>query len=224
MFSVYRNTPWGVFNNQNDFHSYNKYRVVNTWIDSPYADITRAFLRDKNFTVSDVTERRWIRAKNHCKPYSHYVNTVKSFSDTYLPINIKHKGQLYNPETGMCLDTAKQGNNFKLVMYFCYEIIPQTQFFIYTPTKQIRAKQASTLSVNVDNARVIDTLQRFADNGEPETKWTLMSDGSIVSDFNGFCITATLPNESPVLDRCKGSARQRWVWKEPRERAGQFPT
>ncbi|XP_052778765.1 polypeptide N-acetylgalactosaminyltransferase 3-like [Mya arenaria] len=217
---MFRITPWGGFTKENDFHSRNKIRFARVWLDPPYSELFEDYVSTRNVTVGDLSERMSIRRRNKCKPYQYFVNVIKSISDVYIPRDIKRKGQIKNRASKLCFDLAKENEKYTLIQYSCYAVSPPNQYFIFTPTGQIRSIEGNTVSVVIKNDTVkVEAVVRQVDRGENGTKWIYEPDGSIRSeDFANLCITAT--NErSPMLTKCDGSLAQSWIFGKKRDAA-----
>ncbi|XP_052778764.1 polypeptide N-acetylgalactosaminyltransferase 3-like [Mya arenaria] len=210
---MFRITPWGGFTKENDFHSNNKIRFARVWLDPPYSELFEDYVRTRNVTVGDLSERMSIRRRNKCKPYQYFVNVVQSISDVYIPRDIERKGQIKNRASKLCFDLAKENGKYKLIQYACHAIIPANQYYILTPTGQIRSIEGNTVSVVIEDDTVkVEAVVRQVDRGENGTKWIYESDGSIRSeDFLNLCITAT-KERSPMMTNCDGSPAQSWIF------------
>ena len=44
------------------------------------------------YTTGDVAERKMIRKKNKCKPFTHYLEVVKELIHFYVPDNLQASG------------------------------------------------------------------------------------------------------------------------------------
>lgn len=211
-----RITPWGgpdKNNPDNDFHSINKARTVHVWFDPPYSDFIDDQLSDKNFTEGDLTDRKALRVKNQCKPYQHFVDSVKTFSDVYLPQGARIKGPVSNPHVDRCLDVAtnQTDKSKSLILYPCHKTVAANQYFIYTENKQIRSVDAVIIRAQGINSDKIGTLAQIQDRPSTDNTW-LYQDKMLKNIMTKKCLTAD-GSENLVLMNCTNSPKQIWDWK-----------
>jgi len=189
--------------------------MIHVWMDPPYSDLINDFLSDKNFTEGDISSRKAIRVRNQCKPYQHFVDVIKTFSDVYFPIRPLRKGSIRNKGTGKCLDIATTPEHKKsIILYQCHKKISTNQFFIHTKNKQIRADGSAVLRVIQEsrNETSVGVLVQCEDWPTPVTVWTYdVHSGSLQNALTNLCLTATR-SDSLELKDCTGENKQFWEW------------
>ncbi|KAL4225898.1 polypeptide N-acetylgalactosaminyltransferase [Mactra antiquata] len=212
---MFRVTPWSAFNDTNDFHSLNKARMTQVWLDPPYNDAINSFLSDKNYSMGDITSRQEIREVNHCKPYQYFIDKVKSFSNVYLPIHTNYKGSIINGlYHNRCLDAARSpqgGASVKLILYPCHRRATMNQYFILSDTDQIRGAGGMVIDVRKGKDD-ISLYLRWAPviYFSSSTIWTY--DGNQLKHKDtSMCLTA-LTQDKLGLSTCIDSRSQTWKW------------
>ncbi|XP_060570230.1 polypeptide N-acetylgalactosaminyltransferase 1-like [Ruditapes philippinarum] len=208
---MYRITPWGANDPKNDFHSLNKARMVQVWMDPPYSDTIRNYLSDKNFTVGDLQSRRAIRSRNRCKPYQYFVDMVRSFSNVYIVKNPKCRGSLRNIRYKRCIDIAKIDNRLSIILYPCHEMISSNQYFILTESDNIRCIEGHLFDVekNVDDLKL--NLRRSpSEYSHPDAKWKY-SNKRVIHVSSDLCLTA-FTRDNLGLSGCTEDPDQLWEW------------
>lgn len=197
---------------KNDFHSLNKARMVQVWMDPPYSDTIRHYLSDKNYTVGDLQPRHLIRTRNRCKPYRYLVDIVKSISNVYIPLNIKYRGRIQSKFNNRCIDLAKKDNQLNIILYPCHEMVASNQYFIYTDRNQIRGTEGNLLDVERGTSEVKLKLRRSPSEWTGyDAEWNYNAN-KLEHRSTGLCVTV-FTRDSLGLRECTDSLNQMWKWE-----------
>ncbi|XP_045165365.2 polypeptide N-acetylgalactosaminyltransferase 13-like [Mercenaria mercenaria] len=208
---MFRITPWGEDDPANDYHSLNKARMVEVWMDPPYSDTIRHYLSDKNYTIENLQERRVIRTRNRCKPYQYFIDIVKSISNVYIPKKIEYRGRIQNQHNKRCIDLAKTDDQLNIILYPCHKMVTFNQYFILTEKNQIRCIEGNLFNVEKCGDEVMLKLRWSpSEYSKSDAEWDY-SENRLKHVSTGLCITAfTL--DKLGLRVCTGSMDQIWKW------------
>lgn len=190
--------------------------MIHVWVDPPYSDFINNQLSDKNFTEGDISSRKAIRERNHCKPYQHFVDTVKTFSDIYFPTKALRRGFIRNKSNRKCLDIATEQpeRKKKIIIYDCHKKVSANQYFIYTESKQIRSEGSVVLQAVLEEGKEPTAGIKIQpeDLPSPLSMWTYSKDRMIRNMKAELCL-AVNSLDSLVLKNCTGQKDQLWDWK-----------
>ncbi|KAL4225897.1 Ricin-type beta-trefoil [Mactra antiquata] len=188
---MYRVTPWGSYEEGNDYHSLNKIRMSQVWMDPPFRDTLDNFLSDKNISVTDIGTRKAIRTRNKCKPYKYFIDKVRSFSDVFIPNAIKASGSIQNHLYKHCVDIATEKEQERLILYPCHKRMGANQYFVLTDKNQIRSYKGNMFDVvKLENGNYDFVLRHtILEWTGVESEWRL--NGSRIENIaTGLCLTA----------------------------------
>ncbi|XP_063420915.1 polypeptide N-acetylgalactosaminyltransferase 13-like [Mytilus trossulus] len=101
---LYRPVPW----HAGDTMISNEYRVAEVWLDD-YKQFVFEQYGNYSYTTGDVAERKMIRKRNKCKPFTHYLEVVKELIHFYVPDNLQASGTIKPASqntSSFCLDAS----------------------------------------------------------------------------------------------------------------------
>ena len=184
--------------------------MIDVWIDQPYRDYVYQYIKDSKYVTGDLTARHRIRAENHCKPYQFFVDTIKQFSDVYMPENPTVNGAVYNMGNKKCLDNAEINDTSKLITFPCHG--RGNQYFLLTEYSEIRTTQGHVvLAISSGNLTKLDIQTSPSIVRKDEAKWNYTGNGSIHHVTSGLCLKAS-SDDNVVLSKCSGHKSEMWQW------------
>lgn len=197
----------------NDFHSRNKARMVQVWMDPPYSDTIKHYLSDKNFTTGTLLKRHAIRTKNRCKPYQYFVDKIRSLSNVFIPTKTLFRGNIQSSLDERCIDIARTNNQLTLILYPCHPMVTSNQYFIFTHSKQIRCIQGNILDVEKRGDEVNIILRHSpSERTDDGADWNY--DGNRLEHVStGYCLAA-LTRDTLGMQECTNSTAQIWKWQK----------
>ncbi|KAM9642309.1 polypeptide N-acetylgalactosaminyltransferase 12 [Trichechus inunguis] len=170
----------------------------------------------------DVTERRELRAKLHCKDFKWFLETV--YPELHVPEDRPgFFGMLQNKGLKeYCFDYNPPKENkllgHQVILYHCHGM-GQNQFFEYTSQNEIRYNtQQPEACVSVTEGSDILIMELCKETAPEDQKFIFQEDGSLFHIQSTKCVQAETkaPGESlvPLLRDCTNSERQKWIFKE----------
>ncbi|XP_010220515.1 PREDICTED: polypeptide N-acetylgalactosaminyltransferase 6 [Tinamus guttatus] len=167
--------------------SRNQVRLAEVWMDD-YKEIfyrrnQQASQMAREKTYGDITERRRLREKLHCKNFTWYLETI--YPEMFIPdLTPTFYGAIKNEGTKSCLDVGENNHGGKpLIMYPCHGM-GGNQYFEYTGK----------------GSRV-----------PPNEEWDLTQDRLIKNAASNLCLSAR--GKHPLLAPCNAlDSHQRWLF------------
>ncbi|KAG8432334.1 hypothetical protein GDO86_016830 [Hymenochirus boettgeri] len=155
----------------------------------------------------DVSERRALREKLKCKPFSWYLENI--YPDSQIPRRYFSLGEIRNVETNQCLDNMGRKENEKVGIFNCHGM-GGNQVFSYTADKEIRTDDLC-LDVSRLNGPVI-MLKCHHMRGNQ--LWEYDAEHFMLRHINSNqCLDE--PNDEdkmvPTMKECNGSRSQQWL-------------
>ncbi|XP_063544381.1 polypeptide N-acetylgalactosaminyltransferase 1-like [Cydia strobilella] len=133
--------PYGLPANS-DTHGINTARMAEVWMDD-YAELFYLHRPDlrKNPKIGDVTHRKILREKLHCKSFQWFLDNV--YQEKYVPVRDSQAfGRVSNMATNLCLDTMqREGEATPLGFYPCHAQLTDTQFLSLSLAGQLRDEE-----------------------------------------------------------------------------------
>ncbi|XP_071155230.1 polypeptide N-acetylgalactosaminyltransferase 5-like [Mytilus edulis] len=197
---LYRPVPWHAGNTRIS----NEYRVAEVWLDD-YKQFVFEQYGNYSYTTGDVDERKKIRKKNKCKPFTYYLEVVKELIHFYVPDNLQASGTIkpaLQNTSSFCLDASSLSSVTLLACHYQ----SGNQYWELSADFEIRH---AVFCLAVDSANHL--LIKECDF-EKHSKWDYMSDNTIRHRISKLCLT--IISETKVnLQQCVGSVYQQWIWK-----------
>ncbi|KAG9471935.1 hypothetical protein GDO78_022135 [Eleutherodactylus coqui] len=156
----------------------------------------------------DVTERKFLREKLKCKPFSWYLETV--YPDSQIPRRYFSLGEIRNVETNQCLDNMGRKENEKVGIFNCHGM-GGNQVFSYTADKEIRTDDLC-LDVSRLNGPVI-MLKCHHMRGNQLWEYDAETH-SFLHIITQSCLTLSQIEDGtfgPTVEYCNGNSRQAWI-------------
>ncbi|XP_077303792.1 polypeptide N-acetylgalactosaminyltransferase 13 isoform X1 [Lithobates pipiens] len=168
----------------------------------------------------DVSERKALREKLKCHPFSWYLETI--YPDSQIPRRYFSLGEIRNVETNQCLDNMGRKENEKVGIFNCHGM-GGNQVFSYTADKEIRTDDLC-LDVSRLNGPVIMLKchhmrgnQLWEYDAEYAGKWEYnFETHSFLHIITQSCLTLSHIEDGtygPTVEYCTGSKRQAWIFR-----------
>ncbi|KPJ17364.1 Polypeptide N-acetylgalactosaminyltransferase 1 [Papilio machaon] len=125
-----------------DTHGINTARMAEVWMDD-YAELFYLHRPDlrKNPKIGDVTHRRILREKLHCKSFQWFLDHV--YKEKFVPVrDVYGFGRFQNPWSNLCLDTLQRdGEGTPLGVYPCHDTLQATQYLSLSLKGELRDEE-----------------------------------------------------------------------------------
>ncbi|XP_063391323.1 polypeptide N-acetylgalactosaminyltransferase 1-like [Cydia fagiglandana] len=125
-----------------DTHGINTARMAEVWMDD-YAELFYLHRPDlrKSPKIGDVTHRKVLREKLHCKSFQWYLDNV--YQEKYVPVRDSQAyGRVSNAATNLCLDSMqREGEGTPLGFYPCHVRMTDTQFLTLSHAGHLRDEE-----------------------------------------------------------------------------------
>ncbi|NXE30315.1 GALT6 acetylgalactosaminyltransferase, partial [Ardeotis kori] len=135
--------------------SRNQVRLAEVWMDD-YKEIfyrrnQQAAQMAREKTYGDITERRKLRERLHCKNFTWYLQSV--YPEMFVPdLTPTFYGAIKNEGTKSCLDVGENNHGGKpLIMYPCHGM-GGNQYFEYTSQRELRHNIGKELCLRAGSA------------------------------------------------------------------------
>ncbi|XP_073503261.1 polypeptide N-acetylgalactosaminyltransferase 13 isoform X1 [Phyllobates terribilis] len=156
----------------------------------------------------DVTERKSLRERLKCKPFSWYLEMI--YPDSQIPRRYFSLGEIRNVETNQCLDNMGRKENEKVGIFNCHGM-GGNQVFSYTADKEIRTDDLC-LDVSRLNGPVI-MLKCHHMRGNQLWEYDAETH-SFLHIITQSCLTLSQIEDGtfgPTVEYCNGNSRQAWI-------------
>ncbi|OXB69457.1 UNVERIFIED_CONTAM: hypothetical protein H355_011161 [Colinus virginianus] len=189
--------------------SRNQVRLAEVWMDD-YKEIfyrrnQQAAQMAREKTYGDITERRRLRERLHCKNFTWYLQNI--YPEMFVPdLNPTFYGAIKNDGTNSCLDVGENNHGGKpLIMYPCHGM-GGNQYFEYTTQRDLRHNVGKQLCLRAGAGPVQLGECRFRGQPTrvpPEEEWELTQDRLIKNHASRMCLTAR--GKHPAMAPCDPS-------------------
>ncbi|NXD46049.1 GALT6 acetylgalactosaminyltransferase, partial [Copsychus sechellarum] len=186
--------------------SRNQVRLAEVWMDD-YKEIfyrrnQQASQMAREKTFGDISERRRLRERLHCRNFTWYLQNV--YPEMFVPdLTPAFYGAIKNEGTKSCLDVGENNHGGKpLIMYPCHGL-GGNQYFEYTSQRELRHNIGKELCLRAGAGAA--ELGECQFRGKPgrvpaSEEWELAQNRLIKSLASGLCLTAR--GKHPALLPC----------------------
>lgn len=184
--------------------NHNTQRIVEVWMDEYKDFFYKINPGVRSTSYGDVSERKALREKLHCKSFKWYLQNV--YPESQMPVEYHALGEIRNKATGQCIDSMGRKSGEKVGMVQCHGM-GGNQVFAYTGSKQL----ATDDNLCVDAIYNSPVFTR-CDSGKGQ--WDYVKETLELKHVNSKqCLGAAGPNDkdAPSIGPCDGSVRQKWV-------------
>lgn len=184
--------------------NHNTQRIVEVWMDEYKDFFYKINPGVRSTSYGDVSERKALREKLHCKSFKWYLQNV--YPESQMPVEYHALGEIRNKATGQCIDSMGRKSGEKVGMVQCHGM-GGNQVFAYTGSKQL----ATDDNLCVDATYNSPVFTR-CDSGKGQ--WNYVKETLELKHVNSKqCLGAAGPNDkdAPSIGPCDGSVRQKWV-------------
>ncbi|KFQ45344.1 Polypeptide N-acetylgalactosaminyltransferase 6, partial [Nestor notabilis] len=186
--------------------SRNQVRLAEVWMDD-YKEIfyrrnQQAAQMAREKTYGDITDRRRLRERLHCKNFTWYLQTI--YPEMFVPdLTPMFYGAIKNEGTKSCLDVGENNHGGKpLIMYPCHGL-GGNQYFEYTSQRELRHNIGKELCLRAGagSAELRECQYRGKPGRVPASEeWDLAQDRLIKNPASGMCLTAR--GKHPAMVPC----------------------
>lgn len=184
--------------------NHNTQRIVEVWMDEYKDFFYKINPGVRSTSYGDVSERKALRERLHCKSFKWYLQNV--YPESQMPVEYHALGEIRNKATGQCIDSMGRKSGEKVGMVQCHGM-GGNQVFAYTGSKQL----ATDDNLCVDATYNSPVFTR-CDSGKGQ--WDYVKETLELKHVNSKqCLGAAGPNDkdAPSIGPCDGSVRQKWV-------------
>ncbi|CAH1135999.1 unnamed protein product [Ceutorhynchus assimilis] len=202
-----KSTPYSFPGGTSRIVNHNNARLAEVWLDQWKDFYYNINPGARNVAVGDVSKRRELRAKLHCKSFRWYLENI--YPESQMPLDYYYLGDIRNLESRNCLDTMGRKSGENLGMTYCHNM-GGNQVFAYTKRQQIM-NDDNCLDANSKNGPV--KLVRCHGMGGNQA-WVYDEVDKTIKHVNtGSCLQK--PDSSdvnlPLLRPCNYGEGQQWI-------------
>uniref|UniRef100_A0A8C1VXR3 Polypeptide N-acetylgalactosaminyltransferase n=1 Tax=Cyprinus carpio TaxID=7962 RepID=A0A8C1VXR3_CYPCA len=172
----------------------NALRVAEVWMDEFKSHVYMAWnvpQQDSGIDIGDIRERKALRERLRCKPFSWFLKNIYSEMRTYTE-TIAY-GVLRNSlRPDLCVDQGPHSDNIP-ILYICHGLTPQNVY--YTSSQQLHVGGLSPTIDDDDNKCLVDVNGRprllecsYASNKHMKLSWLFTQGGSIENRKSKHCL------------------------------------
>nr|XP_034309394.1 polypeptide N-acetylgalactosaminyltransferase 13 isoform X1 [Crassostrea gigas]XP_034309395.1 polypeptide N-acetylgalactosaminyltransferase 13 isoform X1 [Crassostrea gigas] len=187
--------------------NHNTQRIVEVWMDEYKDFFYKINPGVRSTSYGDVSERKALREKLHCKSFKWYLQNV--YPESQMPVEYHALGEIRNKATGQCIDSMGRKSGEKVGMVQCHGM-GGNQIFSYTKKQALQ-----TDDVCLDVSSLHGPVKLFQCHGlGGNQKWEYDRQTLELKHVNSKqCLGAAGPNDkdAPSIGPCDGSVRQKWV-------------
>uniref|UniRef100_A0A182QIX5 Polypeptide N-acetylgalactosaminyltransferase n=1 Tax=Anopheles farauti TaxID=69004 RepID=A0A182QIX5_9DIPT len=207
------------FPNDRDTHGINTVRMAIVWMDD-YVELlylNRPDLRDHP-ELGDVTHRKVLREKLHCKSFDWYMKNV--YPEKFIPTrNVRAFGRLTSQADNLCLDTLQQNAEkpWNLGIYTCFKPeVSASQLFSLTKRGVLRNERScATVQTSKSESKFVVMIPCVDDDDFDDT-WDFTEHRQLMHKQSGMCLDSSdLSTKSYVhVATCHpGIKTQKWEFQ-----------
>uniref|UniRef100_A0A4Y0BMC4 Polypeptide N-acetylgalactosaminyltransferase n=2 Tax=Anopheles funestus TaxID=62324 RepID=A0A4Y0BMC4_ANOFN len=207
------------FPNDRDTHGINTVRMAIVWMDD-YVELlylNRPDLKDHP-ELGDVTHRKVLREKLHCKSFDWYMKHV--YPEKFIPTrNVLAFGRLASQADNLCLDTLQQNAEkpWNLGIYTCFKPeVSASQLFSLTKRSVLRNERScATVQASKSESKFVVMIPCIDDDDIDDT-WEFTEHRQLRHKQSGLCLDSSdLSTKSYVhVATCHpGIKTQKWEFQ-----------
>ncbi|XP_050094310.1 polypeptide N-acetylgalactosaminyltransferase 1 [Anopheles aquasalis] len=207
------------FPNDRDTHGINTVRMAVVWMDD-YVELlylNRPDLKDHP-ELGDVTHRKVLREKLHCKSFNWYMTNV--YPEKFIPTrNVLAFGRLASQADNLCLDTLQQNAEkpWNLGIYTCFKPeVSASQLFSLTKRAVLRNERScATVQASKSESKFVVMIPCINDDDIDDT-WEFTEHRQLRHKQSGLCLDSSdLSTKSYVhVATCHpGIKTQKWEFQ-----------
>ncbi|XP_049297272.1 polypeptide N-acetylgalactosaminyltransferase 1 [Anopheles funestus] len=207
------------FPNDRDTHGINTVRMAIVWMDD-YVELlylNRPDLKDHP-ELGDVTHRKVLREKLHCKSFDWYMKHV--YPEKFIPTrNVLAFGRLTSLADNLCLDTLQQNAEkpWNLGIYTCFKPeVSASQLFSLTKRSVLRNERScATVQASKSESKFVVMIPCIDDDDIDDT-WEFTEHRQLRHKQSGLCLDSSdLSTKSYVhVATCHpGIKTQKWEFQ-----------
>lgn len=184
--------------------NHNTQRIVEVWMDEYKDFFYKINPGVRSTSYGDVSERKALREKLHCKSFKWYLENV--YPESQMPVEYHALGEIRNKATSQCIDSMGRKSGEKVGLVQCHGM-GGNQVFAYSGSKQL----ATDDNLCIDTSYNTPVFIR-CDTGKGQ--WDYVKETLEIKHVNSKqCLGAAGPNnkDAPSIGPCDGSIRQKWV-------------
>nr|XP_022306538.1 polypeptide N-acetylgalactosaminyltransferase 13-like isoform X1 [Crassostrea virginica]XP_022306539.1 polypeptide N-acetylgalactosaminyltransferase 13-like isoform X1 [Crassostrea virginica] len=187
--------------------NHNTQRIVEVWMDEYKDFFYKINPGVRSTSYGDVSERKALREKLHCKSFKWYLENV--YPESQMPVEYHALGEIRNKATSQCIDSMGRKSGEKVGLVQCHGM-GGNQIFSYTKKQALQ-----TDDVCLDVSSLHGPVKLFQCHGlGGNQKWEYDRQTLEIKHVNSKqCLGAAGPNnkDAPSIGPCDGSIRQKWV-------------
>ncbi|XP_061783581.1 polypeptide N-acetylgalactosaminyltransferase 18-like isoform X1 [Nerophis lumbriciformis] len=197
----------------------NALRVAEVWMDEYKSHVYMAWnvpLQNLEINIGDILERKALRSRLKCHPFSWFLANIYPELRTYS--DIVAYGVLKNSlRDDLCLDQGPSSDNIP-IMHVCHGSTAQNAY--YSSSQQLHLGGLSPTIDDADNKCLVEVNSKprllectYAASKHMKLSWTFMQDGSIQNKESQHCLEMVESDQPElgfqlVIQDCSG---QKWT-------------
>ncbi|OWF55483.1 polypeptide N-acetylgalactosaminyltransferase 5-like [Mizuhopecten yessoensis] len=180
----------------------NTIRVGEVWLDEyRFHYYENHQYRLGNF--GDVSERKALRQRLQCKPFSWYIENV--YPEMTIPEPVLYSGEVRNVAYDQCLDSMGQAPAFPKAQP-CHGL-GGNEYFRYFKNGEVRMKDVCLVAREEERVVVWNVC------AERQLRfWDYTDDNHFVVRGTNLCLDVTEGKQKLKLNPCSSSSTQKWTW------------
>ncbi|XP_033762896.1 polypeptide N-acetylgalactosaminyltransferase 1-like [Pecten maximus] len=180
----------------------NTLRVAEVWLDEHRFHFYEEMqYRLGNF--GDVSERKALRQRLQCKPFSWYIQNV--YPEAKIPEAVLYSGEIRNVAYDRCMDTMGVTPTFPRAQQ-CHGL-GGNQYFRYYQNGNVKMNKNCLVVRETGNLVTWNTCFET-----PLQLWDYTEDAHLVLRGKNLCLDLTEGKQKIQLNPCSSSRTQKWTW------------
>ncbi|KAL4222594.1 Ricin-type beta-trefoil [Mactra antiquata] len=183
----------------------NLVRLAEVWLDD-FKEYYYMRLNHNLGDFGDVTERKALRERLHCKSFQWYLDNI--YPELFVPGNAIASGEIRSKDRSMCIDsnTDTEGSRADPVSVYPCHGQGGNQFWLLSEQDEMRRDEWCW---DTPDGISIKIFSCHSMKGHQEFKYR--QDDSIYNPTTNKCVEMTWDAQGLQLADCKDHARQKWI-------------